>query len=229
MTTRAVVYTGTRNLYEAMIPALKSLLINADVDRVFLLIEDDVFPYPLPKIVTTINVSGQQFFRPIGPNFRTHWTWMTLMRCALARILPEDLDRVLYLDVDTLVLGLADLWDIDLGDCLVAGVPEPQKSQDRLYVNAGVLLFNLKQIRLEHADGALIAALDTKPFAYPDQDALNLVWQDRILAISSCWNENDFTARCRSPRILHYAAIRNWTELPIVDWYRKAPWPKQGD
>ena len=30
---KAAVYTGTRNLYEHMIPAMKSLMINSPVDK----------------------------------------------------------------------------------------------------------------------------------------------------------------------------------------------------
>lgn len=45
---RAAAYCGTRNLYQDMIPAIKSLLLNSNVDKIYLLIEDDEFPYPLP-------------------------------------------------------------------------------------------------------------------------------------------------------------------------------------
>lgn len=42
---KTAVYTGTKNLYPHMIPAIKSLLFNSDVDIIYLLIEDDVFPF----------------------------------------------------------------------------------------------------------------------------------------------------------------------------------------
>lgn len=45
---RVAAYCGTRNLYKDMVPAFKSLLINSNVDIIYLLIEDDKFPYPLP-------------------------------------------------------------------------------------------------------------------------------------------------------------------------------------
>ena len=45
---KAAVYCATRNLYLDLIPAVKSLLANSDVDRVYLLIEDDAFPEELP-------------------------------------------------------------------------------------------------------------------------------------------------------------------------------------
>jgi len=55
---RAAVYAGTRNVYQDMIPAMKSLLIHSNVEKVYFLIEDDTFPYPLPPEVECINVSN---------------------------------------------------------------------------------------------------------------------------------------------------------------------------
>ena len=45
---RVAAYCGTRNLYKDMVPAVKSLLVNSNVDKIYLLIEDDQFPYKLP-------------------------------------------------------------------------------------------------------------------------------------------------------------------------------------
>ena len=51
-----------RNLYPDMLPAIKSMLMNGKPDLIYLLIEDEKFPYWLPSNVKTINVSGQKFF-----------------------------------------------------------------------------------------------------------------------------------------------------------------------
>ena len=55
---RAAVYGGTRNVYERMLPAMKSLLMNSNVEKIYFLIEDDIFPYELPKEAECINVSN---------------------------------------------------------------------------------------------------------------------------------------------------------------------------
>ena len=41
MSDKVVVYSGTRNVYPQMYVSLKSLLLNTEIDRVYLLIEDD--------------------------------------------------------------------------------------------------------------------------------------------------------------------------------------------
>lgn len=113
---KAAVYVGTRNLYDDMLPAVKSILINSDVDKVYLLIEDDRFPHDLPDCVETINVSSQTFFRSNGPNYNLKWTYMTLMRAALPKIFP-DLDVILSMDDDVIALqDVSDLWDLPIED-----------------------------------------------------------------------------------------------------------------
>ena len=65
---KVVVYAGTRNVYDPMYVSLKSLLINNKIDRVYLLIEDDEFPYPIPKNVYPVNVSEQNYFSEGKPH-----------------------------------------------------------------------------------------------------------------------------------------------------------------
>ena len=56
---KVAAYTGTRNLYDGMLASVKSLILHSDVDKIFLLIEDDEFPYELPKCVEVRNISDQ--------------------------------------------------------------------------------------------------------------------------------------------------------------------------
>ena len=107
-------YVGTRNHYDFMYWSLKSLLKNSDVDEVYLMIEDDEFPHPIPPCVTPINVSGQTIFPKGGPNYGCQWTYMTLLRAAAALLFPT-LDRILTLDNDTIVVDdISDLWELPI-------------------------------------------------------------------------------------------------------------------
>ena len=140
-------YSITRNLYMIVIPSVKSLLMHTDVDRIFLLIEDDEFPDPLPDCVTTINVSDQTFFPPDGANARSRFTYMAMMRAALPFVL--DVDRVLSLDPDVIFLKDApEIFGLDVDNYYLSASREWHKSTDSfLYINAGVVLYNLKKLR----------------------------------------------------------------------------------
>ena len=210
-----------------MCAAAKSLLAHTAVDRIFFLSEHDVFPLPLPDIVMNVNVRGQPFFRPDGPNFRSGWTYMVLMKAALHRLFPE-LERILMLDVDTFVLDdVSALWELDLGENYLAGAVEPLKTKkDALYINAGVMVMNLAALREGKGD-ELIAALNERQFHYCEQDAIAELCRGGILEIPSAYNANAFTKPCREPKIEHYAAVYQWQAKPIPTAWKAAPGPEQ--
>ena len=173
---RAAVYSGTRNLYPAMVTAAKSLTKNSNVEKIYFLIEDDSFPEELPSHIETINVSSQAYFPKNGANFRTHFTYMSLLRVCYTKLFPK-LDKVLQLDVDTLVVDdISSLWDIDLNGKMFAAVEEYHSSYKPYgpkYYNIGVAMFNLTQIRKERADDFSIGFLNCTATPYIDQDAWN--------------------------------------------------------
>lgn len=222
---KAAVYCGTRNLYADMLPAIKALLINSDVEKIYLLIEDDIFPYYLPNCVECINVSEQTYFDHDGPNYRNGWTYMVLMRAALHRVFP-DLDKIVSLDVDTIAAkDVSGLWDYDIEDYYLAGCKEPHKSRGSLYINAGVMVMNLAKLRDGKGD-EIIEALNTRRFPFNEQDCINELCQGGILEISSDYNANAYTIPTSTPKMVHFAAIPQWKDAPLVKQYRDMAWPR---
>jgi lipopolysaccharide biosynthesis glycosyltransferase len=117
--------------------------------------------------------------------------------------LAPDVDRVLYLDVDTIVVDdLGPLWATDLGaDVLgaVANVWEPWNAGypasvgitgENAYFNSGVLLMDLAAMRAEDAAGAVVAyALEHKAdLPWGDQTPLNVAFAGRWRALHPRYN-----------------------------------------
>ena len=226
---RAACYAATRTLYAEMCAAAKSLLAHTDLDRIYFLAEDDTLPWTLPPAVEVVNVGRQRFFRPDGPNYRTGWTYMVLMKAALHRLFP-DLDRILMLDCDTIVRAdVGELWELDLEGRYLAAAREPLKTErsGALYVNAGVLMMNLAQLRADGKGDELIASLNARPWEYCEQDAIAALCRGGILEIGSEFNANAFTLPCREPKILHYAAVYRWQEAEPVRRWKAAAWPER--
>lgn len=224
---KVAVYTGTRNLYSEMVPAVKSLLIHSDVDEIWLFIEDDEFPYELPKNVKIKNVSNQKYFKPDGPNMKSKFTYMAMMRAALYKEFPK-LDRILALDVDTLANDdISDLWDVDLGDeYYLAAVREPARSwRDDIYVNIGVALYNLEKLRDGMGD-EVVKALNEGNYTYLEQDVFNQKCKGKILEIGSEYNATNYTKPTNHPKIVHYAGMKHeeWRKIPLVEHYYNVPW-----
>jgi len=218
MRERVAVYCGTRNLYEKMIPAVRSLMENTDDVKVYLLIEDDEYPYDLP--VEVINVSTQEYFPKGSASYDNPWTYMVLMRAAMHRIFPQ-YDRILSLDVDTIVArDIGELWDIDIDDYYLAGCKELHKSSFNLYVNAGVMLLNLAKLRDGKGD-ELIKALNENRYAFNEQDCINQLCRGGILEIPSIYNMNSWTEPTTAPKIVHFAGIKNYMDYPLVEMYKE--------
>ena len=125
----------------------------------------------------------------------------TYYRYLLPNLLPN-IDKILYMDADIVVNGdISPLYDTDLANCYIAGADDsyiaainhkPQIGLDNseLYVNAGVLLMNLKQMRTDNIPQKLIDT--TKNMAskvkYQDQDIINIVCRGKILEFDSIYN-----------------------------------------
>ena len=125
-------------------------------------------------------------------------------RLLAPHLLPEDLDRILYLDPDILVINsLRPLWETDLKGCLFAaashtGLTEIANDVNRIrlgtdsdYYNSGVLLMDLNACRKEIVPEEVFAfsAGHRVSLLLPDQDILNGLYGTRILGVDdSVWN-----------------------------------------
>ena len=219
---RAAVYCGTRNVYQDMIPSMKSLLIHSNVEKIYFLIEDDTFPYELPPEVECINVSGQEWFPASGLNMKNRCSYMVLLRSVFTKIFPH-LDRILTIDNDTIVReNISELWDLDMRQYYIAGCVEPSKSTPIFdYINMGVAMINLRAWRENHIDERLVEELNTYYFEETEQTAISIACQGHILVLNSMYNRNNYTnLRVGKEKIIHYAAIKGWQEFPLVKKYR---------
>ncbi len=224
---RHAAYCGTRNIYGDMETAAKSLVANSAVDRIHFMIEDSEFPSELPDIVECHDVSGQELFPPGGPNMRSEFTYMAMMRIALCHVLP-DVDLVLSLDADTIAMRDATgIWDLPIGDDYLAASHEWHRSGNGLlYCNFGVVLYNLARLRDGKADEC-IDVLNRREYPWVEQDVANYLCQGRIYDMppkyNSCWWTDRFAP---DPVIKHYAGVSRpkWIGQQEVVWYREMSW-----
>lgn len=210
-----------------VIPSMKSLLANADIDTIYLLTEDDDIGIELPDVCRIINVSGQEYIKKTSPNYYTNFTWMVMMRMALPMILPEE--RVLSLDLDTIVQSNIDeLWDLDMDGKYIAGAIENALSEHHgyPYINCGVMMMNLEKLRDGRAE-RIIELLNTRRYTFNEQDCMNEeLSTDEKLIISPAFNYGFFNqgAMCL-PRILHFAGHgKRFNDLAVVHEWRDKEW-----
>lgn len=223
---RAAAYSGTRNVYEQMLTASKSLLMHSNVEKIYFLIEDDEFPFELPPEVECINVEGQQYFPKDGPSHNQPWAYMVLLRAAYTKLFP-DLDRILTIDVDTIVNeNISDLWDLNLDDYYFAAVQEPEQNGLIVYpyANDGVAMLNLKKLREDKKDDEIITALNTYYYRNREQDAFNEFCYNKILFIDSDYNVSPYIVNApQHEKVTHFAGIKKWDNFPHFNYYKQLP------
>ena len=122
-------------------------------------------------------------------------------RLFIPSILPADIDRILYVDCDTLICSsLKSLWTITINNNLIAGVIDPLPNhipkikigieEDTPYFNSGVLLINLKLWREENLQQQFLTFLyrHNGHVHHHDQGIINAVCDGRKRIIHPKFN-----------------------------------------
>ena len=122
-------------------------------------------------------------------------------RMCIARLLPESVERVLILDSDTLILGdLGELWNIDMGDNILAGVVDCLNlkafskqfalSDGEFYCNAGMFLVDMNKWREQRIEDEIIKTIKEKNgnVFFFEQTLMNYSCRGRILKLHPKYN-----------------------------------------
>ncbi len=243
MTKISIAYAPDTNFIPLTLVSMASVLKNADADDEiefvimhagledkYLKVFDNLQNIKNYKL-RCLKVDKNLFVDFPCPNWVTLEAWF---RCLLADLLP-DMDKILYLDCDTIVRkSLKDLFNIKLGDNLVGVIEDvsqsKQKAQniglkDNFYFNSGVMYINLEAWRKVGFFDCLkkIVADDQK--ISNDQDALNKASEGRKLRLSPSydymqvwWRSNnpeydkayaaEFERIADDPTIVHFTGVK---------------------
>lgn len=166
-------------------------------------------------------------------------------RLYATKYLPKEIDRILYLDVDIVVINsLHDLYHTDFENNLFIGTTHIRKAihkfhevrlglkEENVYVNTGVLLMNLKELRKIPIESEVESFIhkNKKRLMLPDQDILSTLYGDRIKLMDPLkYNLGD-----RGLKLYNYNHSKKidleWVRenAIIIHYYgRNKPWNKQ--
>lgn len=238
------------NYYKPALVLLKSLLVNnqwCSSIRVYVLYAD-LTPDEIRRFSQVARESGiaEAIFLPVSPDkFQDaplHLKWIsreTYYRLLAQEMLPESVERVLYLDVDMIVMGsLEEFYNQDFdGKLLVACnrhgpgavgaecLAQRTLPPDTTYFNAGTLLYDLAGQRREIDPNILYEypVLFYQQLKYGDQDVLNAVFYGLTkfadYRVYNCMDYDITRQRQedrvrRSCKIFHYnGSGKPWTEM----------------
>ena len=211
----------SRNWYIYLATSIYSLFKYNNVKKLYLFIEDDEIPFLKDSRIEFYNVNKlPEYILSTSPNYSTKYTKMSFLRCYFTKLLK--CDKLIYIDVDAIVVdNIDELWDLEVDT--IAGVKEGGEwskhlgieGMDDKYVNSGVLVMNLKNIRKRHLDDEMISLLNTNFYYYPDQDVINTVIKDKIY-LSNIYNSTETTGFRDDAKIIHYIRERK-------GWIKESP------
>ena len=154
-------------------------------------------------------------------NEGAYCTPYTLLRL-LADLIPQIPDKILYLDIDMMAnKDIAELYNVDISNYEYAAVKEKYGSvfiwPD--YINAGMLLLNIKKIK---ETGLLEKArhlIKTKKMLFADQDAIYRSTTKKLL-LPRKYNEQSSFKRSDTV-ICHFCKRLMWLPYPHTENYKQ--------
>ena len=118
-------------------------------------------------------------------------------RLFAAQYLPQELDRILYLDPDLVVINsLRSLYEVDFGDNLFAAASHIESrtfknfnrrrlhlSEQARYINSGDMMMNLSLLRTQQDPQQIYQFIEEhkNTLLLPDQDVVNALYADRTI------------------------------------------------
>lgn len=152
---------------------------------------------------------------------RDYYSNATYYRVLIPNLYPE-YDKVLYLDADIVILDdIAKLYNKSIGNYLIAGVSEhwldryrelqeyAEKvigvSSYKKYINAGIMLMNLKELRESKFEEKFIHLLENVKYVFAQyQDYFNRICKGRIKYLRGYWNASGYIYEKTNPKIIQY-------------------------
>lgn len=188
---------------------------------------------------------------------KSGWLGFGFNRLFLTEYIPEEVDRVLYLDSDTIIeSSLKELWNTNMNDYYLAGVDDCLSSKYRkivgidengTYCNSGVLLINLKKWREDNIVKKFLRILEENNgyFVFNEQSILNSVFSGKIKVLPQNYNVNTLVylfnykelMRLRKPYRFSYRPeeLLQAKENPVITHFTgnfyvaKRPWIENSD
>lgn len=147
-----------------------------------------------------------------------------MLRLGMHNWLPSSCHKVIYLDCDLVVLDdIASVLSFDMQGAPIASVANLQgNGQSRMglgyrhYFNSGVLVVDLAEWKARSVLDQVEQILKQHDYtlSYPDQDALNLIFQDWY-RLPMRWNMQPYAYPAVEKKVAHYAGWQKELEDAI--------------
>ena len=156
-----------------------------------------------------------------GKNENAYCTPYTLLRL-MADLIPQIPDKILYLDIDMMIAkDISELYNTDISEYEYAAVREKYGSKVIRpdYINAGMLLLNMTEIKETRLLEKARNLIKTKKLIFADQDAIFWSTTKKKL-LPRIYNEQAFFNRKKTV-ICHFCKRMLWIPYPHTENYKQ--------
>jgi lipopolysaccharide biosynthesis glycosyltransferase len=160
----------------------------------------------------------------------------SLFRLRMGTLLPQSIERVIFLDADVVVRRpLDELWETDLDGCALAAVRDSMVlwagglegfpwqelgiAPDVPYFNAGVMVIDMDRWRTQRIGERALELLSRHRFPFGDQCALNAALSGQSAQIAPQWNlqSGTFSGECPLACVVEsQAALASAVDDPAI-------------
>ena len=186
-----------------------------------------------PCHIEFVRINEDDFSIYQGIQTHSYLSIAACYRLKLAKMLPQ-VSKIIYLDCDTIVCSsLSELFNINIktksaGGVLDVRVKHKKRWKNTNYVNSGVLLLNLDNIRKNNIEDKYEQYATEHPelIKTGDQDIINFVLGKSIAILDDEWNVqiSGFMSRStftRKPKIIHYIGSQKPWMFGAVTFFKE--------
>lgn len=172
---RNILFSGNIKVFDGILTCMLSIFMRTKSDEQITFLDDVAKSYNKVNEVIKIDVTDLYMSEFSGcPNEGAYCSPYTLLRLFADKI-PQIPDKLLYLDADILFNREPEfLYDIDVTGYEYAAARDHYGKYllNPNYINAGVLLLNMKQIKQTGLFEKARTLIKTKKLLFADQDAI---------------------------------------------------------
>ncbi len=223
MNNNCILMVTDDNYVDLTIVCLHSLVKQSPNADIILYVDGDISPYK--KFKDSVNVRIVTYTIPILSDVGGKYLTVPNKDILAYRLMLLDefkykYDKILFLDVDTLIVDNFDEL-FDLSDDFIYGVNQIESHIEFLksislrmlydgdiYFNSGVLLLPSKQLRRFNLFAEFLREIYIRGRYYicPEQDFINVIFENKV-AISKIYNRTCSNVYYREkPKIIHYVS-----------------------
>ena len=187
--------------------------------------------------IISLQVDSQLFNERLPRN--EMWSIETYYRLLLPELLPIEVKRLFYIDVDIIVnQSLEEVYAIEFEGTEIIATEDVSTEESMLdkqkemfasmfsfgykYFNAGFMLLNIEEIRKKYDFNTYLQVIEEWNYemAAPDQDILNYVHWEKVGYID--YRKYDMFARIAHNRGMTYEQVKN--EVTVIHYAGTKPW-----